>query len=144
MKEPSKKTRAKRKKFANWIWENQIKPIVRLSADGKCELCGVSDKVKQCHCHHAQGRQSIFMLLHLDGLLYLCASHHTLSNDMAAHGQSQTARDAFSAWIKDYWGKERLEELERLRRNSPKLTLIDLEEVYEHNKLLLESLEKST
>ena len=137
--QPSKKTRSKRKKFAKWIWDNQVKEIIHLQSDNKCEYCKASILTKQLHCHHIDGRQNMFMLLHLDNLMLLCATHHTLGQ-VSAHSQSRSGREEFDKWLIKHKRKEFIEELKYLRNNSPKLTLQDLEDRYEEYKELLNNL----
>jgi len=138
VKKPSKKTRSKRSTFAKWIWENQVKPIVRMQAGNRCAICKVDGTYKQLHCHHLNGRQNIYMLTYLPNIMLLCATHHTLSNDQAAHSQTKDGRDAFDSWLESYLGKDNIEKLSYLRRNSPKLSLQDLEDLYESYKKMLD------
>jgi len=132
-KQPSKATRKNRSKFAKWIWENQVKPIIRWHARNRCEKCGASGEVKQLHCHHIDGRQNMYMLICQMNIVLLCANHHTMGQ-VSAHSESRTGREEFDEWLVGYKGKEIIDELARLRGCSPKLTLLDLEGIYQDNR----------
>lgn len=122
---PSKATRSKAIKFARWIEKNYCKPIKR--SIGYCEICGNSGKQYQLHAHHIYGKKSMLMRVEMDNLICLCSVCHT----QGAHGESYDAQKDFHAKLEAYLGKDFLKALERKKNSSSKMTLLELEELYE-------------
>ena len=73
-----------------------------ITAVGKCEVCGTTDK--QLHPHHLIGRTNLRYRHTPENGICLCATHHTLGGynvDICAHGDlSQVSR--FLVWLSCY------------------------------------------
>lgn len=75
--------------------------LVKLNAGNRCEVCGVSDKVKMCYCHHYIGRRTKLLRLEPRNGVYLCFQHHT-GGVLSAHNDPE--------WFRQWMREHRLED----------------------------------
>ncbi len=75
---------------ADELWSIAIKQ------DGRCEISG---KTEALESHHLIRRQNLLFRWHLSNGVCLSSWHHTLGNDIAAHGSTDVT-DRFAEWMR--------------------------------------------
>ena len=133
---PSKATMGNRKKLVLWIEKNLCKPICKLKANHKCELCHSDGKAHQLHAHHIEGKQTYYMRTNLDNLVCLCASCHAYG----VHSDIYSVSSKTLKKLSDYIGPERMERLAKGRHDplKAKMPLGEVVDLYEELSFLLE------
>lgn len=93
------------RKAADNLWSKAVKQL----AGNKCAVCG---KMGANDAHHLIGRVHTLYRWDIDNGVCLCAYHHTLGHDIAAHGSTDVT-ERFAVFMKEH----RLEQWRNFERN---------------------------
>ena len=119
MKKPSRKTLGNK---LDKLW----KDIIKSRAEEFCELCARPGK----DAHHIEGRSPQSLRWCLENGVFLCFRCHRLG----VHSPSSSTQAEFRRKLIKLLGRKQMDELKRMRYKMVKLSLGDMEELYEQLK----------
>ena len=109
--------------------------LVKLQAEGKCEVCGVETPLNS---HHIFSRSNRSVRWDEANGVSLCVSHHTFNSKFSAH---KTPTE-FTYWLENEYGREFLEELRYKANQIKKWTKHEKEELLEQLEEKIKKYEK--
>jgi hypothetical protein len=109
--------------------------LVKLQAEGKCEVCGVE---RPLNSHHIFSRSNRSVRWDEANGVSLCVSHHTFNSKFSAH---KTPTE-FTYWLENEYGREFLEELRYKANQIKKWTKHEKEELLEQLEEKIKKYEK--
>jgi hypothetical protein len=125
-------------KLARKIEEKFWKPLVKIRAGFKCEVCG--DTNRQLNSHHIEGKGNMDLRTNMENGICLCVTCHTMGQ-VSAHSTSYSGQQEFHQLLEEVRDPVTLQNLKRLR-NHTGMSMLELEARFENLKQTLSNYEK--